>query len=372
MLAESGRATIPSVLVVTNLYPDSTNPAKGTFVRNSVEQLTAAGWNVRLVALRGSRTTFDRARAYLAFYLAAIRAQLSQLSDGSELVYVHYTSHCAPPVLMARGLGARGAIVAHVHGSDVIPERGTSGLVARIKRALSGALLRRAALVVVPSSYFADVVHTRYAIPHDRIFVSPSGGIDTHVFAPSDTPEERRGPPPLRLLFVGRLIEEKGPLDFLHVVRQLAAGGLSVAATMVGEGPLAASVDTAAEALAVRRIARLPQSELAALVTQHDLFLFPSSREAESLGLVGLEAMACGLPIVAYKCGGATTYVRDGVNGYLVAPRDLGALERRVRTFAELASEARAAMRVAARETASQYDSRTVAAALDGKLRALR
>src|SRR6185295_4667659 len=47
-----------------------------------------------------------------------------------------------------------------------------------------------------------------------------------------------------------------------------------------------------------------------------DVFVIPSHQEG--LGIVGLEAMACGLPVVATRCGGTEDYVKNGANGYLV------------------------------------------------------
>lgn len=57
-----------------------------------------------------------------------------------------------------------------------------------------------------------------------------------------------------------------------------------------------------------------------------DIFVLPSTRKHESFGIVNLEAMACGLPIVASKIGGVPDIVKDGENGLLVPPRDSEAL----------------------------------------------
>ena len=57
-----------------------------------------------------------------------------------------------------------------------------------------------------------------------------------------------------------------------------------------------------------------------------DIFVLPSTMSTESFGIVNLEAMACGIPIVASKIGGIPDVVKDGENGLLVPPRDSEAL----------------------------------------------
>jgi glycosyltransferase involved in cell wall biosynthesis len=129
-------------------------------------------------------------------------------------------------------------------------------------------------------------------------------GIDTQAFNP------RHRDPGLRqrlcakgeklILFVGRLVSEKGLKDLVAVMRRLQAKGQKVRAVFAGDGPMAK---------ALRR--RLPQAQLLGFVTglplsqlyaSCDLFLFPS--RTETFGNVVLEAMASGLPVVAYRSGG--------------------------------------------------------------------
>ena len=66
----------------------------------------------------------------------------------------------------------------------------------------------------------------------------------------------------------------------------------------------------------VRFLGAKDRAELPVFYNRLDVFVIPSTQEA--LAIVGLEAMACGCPVVSTRCGGAEDYVHDGVNGFLV------------------------------------------------------
>ena len=64
------------------------------------------------------------------------------------------------------------------------------------------------------------------------------------------------------------------------------------------------------------------QKELALFYSAIDIFCFPTYRKSDSLGLVGLEAMACGCIVIASNMAGPTSYIKDQENGFFFKPRD--------------------------------------------------
>ncbi len=143
------------------------------------------------------------------------------------------------------------------------------------------------------------------------------------------------------LLFVGRLRYYKG-LDWL--IRALP----QVAARLVvcGTGNMGPEWQALAQELGVGdRIAWLgevPDADLPALYHLADLFVLPASHPSEAFGLVQVEAMAAGLPVVCTELGTGTSYVNQhGVTGLVVPPRDAAALAGAVNTL--LADPARRA-----------------------------
>ncbi len=136
--------------------------------------------------------------------------------------------------------------------------------------------------------------------------------------------------PPL-LLFVGRLRYYKG-LDTLIRALPETPGHLLV----VGIGPMAAEWRALAQATGVAdRIAWLGEvsdADLPALYHLADLFVLPASHPSEAFGLVQVEAMAAGVPVVCTELGTGTSYVnQDGVTGRVVPPRDPPALAAAIR-----------------------------------------
>ncbi|MGH9071500.1 MAG: glycosyltransferase family 4 protein, partial [Acidimicrobiales bacterium] len=132
--------------------------------------------------------------------------------------------------------------------------------------------------------------------------------------------------PPLRLAFVGRLVPEKG-LDVLLGAMSLAVGrGLDARLEVVGAGPEEERLRSMAAALGdrVSWCGALPPREVGAhLVAAHALVV-PSRREG--MGLVALEALAHGRPVVASRVGGLVEVLRDSADGLLVEPGDEGVL----------------------------------------------
>jgi glycosyltransferase involved in cell wall biosynthesis len=128
------------------------------------------------------------------------------------------------------------------------------------------------------------------------------------------------------VLFVGRLVAYKGVDVLLEALK-----GLNAVALIVGQGPLRARLDEQARELGVfdqvRFLGSVDDDELAALYRACNLFVLPSVTRQEAFGVVQLEAMAAGKPIVSTDLGTGVGWVnRDGETGYVVPPRDALAL----------------------------------------------
>jgi rhamnosyl/mannosyltransferase len=129
------------------------------------------------------------------------------------------------------------------------------------------------------------------------------------------------------VLFVGRLVPYKGADVLLEALAGLDALGL-----FVGDGPLRGALEARARALGmekqVRFLGSVADDELAALYRACHVFVLPSVTRQEAFGVVQLEAMAAGKPIVSTDVGTGVGWVnRDGETGYVVPPRDPAALK---------------------------------------------
>lgn len=163
-----------------------------------------------------------------------------------------------------------------------------------------------------------------------RLSCEPNG-VDTARFAPPAAPRAAPGALRTRLGleagvplvgFVGRLSPEKGPEVFVRAVAALQRRCPGAQAVLVGEGPMAAELQAAATApgLAGRLHFAGACTDMPAVYAELDLLLLTSHTEAMPLAL--MEAMACGLPVVATAVGGVVDMVAHGESGLLVDPDD--------------------------------------------------
>lgn len=153
-------------------------------------------------------------------------------------------------------------------------------------------------------------------------------GVDTELFHPELASSEMRShlaqgyPDSPLLLYVGRLSAEK-EIERIKPVLE-AIGGARLA--LVGDGPHRASLEQYFADTPTHFVGYLTGRELGAAFASADAFIFPS--RTETLGLVLLEAMAAGCPVVAASSGGIPDIVTSGVNGFLFDPQtgDEGAI----------------------------------------------
>ena len=206
-----------------------------------------------------------------------------------------------------------------------------------------------AARYLVASSFTRQSL-VEHGVRHEAIAVVPYG-VDLERFQPAvggrrpgDAREE-----PLRLLFVGRINQRKGLKYLLEALRLLE--GVPVTLTICGR-----VVDDLAlfrpfgEQIQIR--ASVSEEELVRAYQTADLFVFPSV--AEGFGQVLLEALACGLPLLATTHTAGPDLITDGVEGFIVEPRDPAALAAKIAWAAEHRGELRG-MGAAARERAEQF-----------------
>jgi D-inositol-3-phosphate glycosyltransferase len=185
----------------------------------------------------------------------------------------------------------------------------------------------------------------RMGVPRARIIVVPSG-VNDEIFSPHGPLATRSDRP--RVLTVGRLVERKGFQDVIRAMQMVPDAECVVVggppADRLADDPQARRLWEVAESAQVadriRLVGAVPKEEMPRWYRSADVLV--SAPWYEPFGLTPLEAMACGVPVVATAVGGLTDTVVDGLTGDLVPPRDpkalSGALRRlladRVRRFA--------------------------------------
>ncbi|MFH8487273.1 glycosyltransferase [Streptomyces longisporoflavus] len=209
----------------------------------------------------------------------------------------------------------------------------------------------------------------RMGVPAAKVGIVPCG-VDTDLFTPRG-PVAERGDQRHQVLQLGRLVPRKGAAVSVAALAELPETELVV----VG-GPPAERLDQDPEIRRLRTLARetgvadrvrftggVPSADVPSLLRAADVVLCPA--DYEPFGIVPLEAMACGRPVVASAVGGQLDTVADPATGRLVPPRDPAALARAV---AELLGDSvlrEASGEAGRRRVLRRYDWGQVAAATE-------
>ena len=179
-------------------------------------------------------------------------------------------------------------------------------------------------------------------------------GVDTELFQPYLVSRQMRNrlsqghPEHPLLLYVGRVSAEKQIEQIKPVLEAIPQARLAI----VGDGPHREALETHFHGTPTHFVGYLQGLELAAAFASADAFIFPS--RTETLGLVLLEAMAAGCPVVAAASGGIVDIVTDGLNGYLFDPQATDGLIDATRRLL-LSGEERENLRIEARQEAEKW-----------------
>lgn len=289
-----------------------------------------------------ARAVVDHDRAVLADTLRAVRPDVVVWMNmgGLPLVLLHDVAAAGVPAV---ALVHDGWLV---YGPDVDPGAGLRRRWQPAPRPPHGVLW------VFNSAFVRDRSLSALPPAPDTQVVHP--GVDPAVF----TPAAPDGPWAGRLLVCGRIAPEKGVDVALHALAELPDAGLTVVGPGAPPEPRPARTRFPGPA---------QDAALRDAYATSDAVLFPVTWE-EPFGLVPLEAMAVGRPVVATGTGGSAEYLRHEENCLLVPPGDAGELAAAVRRLAGdpalVTRLVHAGRATAARFTADGHD-RAVAAALD-------
>jgi glycosyltransferase involved in cell wall biosynthesis len=238
---------------------------------------------------------------------------------GADLVHIHLPNPAGVLALLASGY--RGALVATWH-SDVVRQRRLAKMFEPIQRRF---LANCDALIATSPHYVEsspDLSRLR-----KRTVVIPYGiAVDEFRDSPAAALAIRRARSGPLLLAVGRFVYYKGFEFLIRAMKQIDATLL-----LIGDGPLRHSLERTARELGVASriefIGEMQPREIVPYYHAADLFVLPSIARSEAFGIVQLEAMVCGKPVVNTNLASGVLFASlDGVTGVTVEPGNADAL----------------------------------------------
>ncbi len=248
----------------------------------------------------------------------------------ADVINIHHPNPLADvSYLMAR---PKGRLVVSYH-SDILGKR----VLARMHAPFMHAVLRRADALVVSSADYA-VSSPVLRLYREKVRVIPYG---VEASAPVYGSTGPRPPSDMQYFFLGRLVPYKGVAVLIEALRD-APGRLWIGGSGPLENDLKALADRAGLNGRVEFLGSIDEQEKRRRLSACDVFVLPSVSRAEAFGIVLLEAMNAGRPVVVSDLPtGVRMLVEHGANGYLFPPGDAGALASVLRRLADNPNAAR-------------------------------
>ena len=313
-----------------------------TRLKHTVEHLQRLGDDVLVFSPDGGLTEYKGARIHgvsgLAFplypelKLALPRPSIGEALETFQPDLVHIVN---PAVLGLAGLFYAKTLniplIAsyHTHLPKYLEHYGL-GMLEGLMWELIKAVHNQARINLVTSTAMQQEL-TEHGVERAKVW---QRGVDTELFRPERACQEMRDrlsqghPEAPLLLYIGRLSAEKEVDRIKPVLQAIPNARLA----LVGDGPHREELENHFADTPTHFVGYLAGEELASAYASADAFVFPS--RTETLGLVLLEAMAAGCPVVAANSGGIPDIVANGENGFLFEPQDdQGAITATQRIF---------------------------------------
>jgi glycosyltransferase involved in cell wall biosynthesis len=262
-------------------------------------------------------------------HVAAFAAELADQwsANSPDVIHAHFWTSGLAALAGARGLGIPVVQTFSTLGADARPDRVLASASATARVRLERAIGRSAGAVIARTPHERAAL-ARRGVPQQLVRVVP-WGVDTTRFSPSEPPGERGKRP--RLLLVSPPDDPHGPAAALHALADVQGAELVI----VGD-PADGALTRLARQLGVHdRVScagQVTEADMPSLMRSADMLihLTPSPRFA----IVPVEAMACGLPVVASQDATPGDAIVDGNTGFVVPPAQPEQLARRVRQLA--------------------------------------
>lgn len=260
-------------------------------------------------------------RLFAAFEIIHSKTYQVLSNEKASLIHIHFADVAVRYSAIIKKMDLPTLIT--IHGTDINTykswwESGKGGFLNKSypKKLLMLSQHPKVKFIAVSNSIKKTAIE--FGIPKEKIIVSYIG-VDVERFKPSGLSLEKRAP---TVLFVGRMIENKGPLVLVEAFRKVVKKVPEATLTMIGDGPLLEETKKKAAEynLPIKFLGAQPSAEVTNQLNQSKVFCLPSytlaSGKSEGMPIVTLEAQSCGVPVVTSARGASTEGIIDGITGF--------------------------------------------------------
>lgn len=262
---------------------------------------------------------------------AAVLLQLVWKLRRFDIVHLHYPFYGSCELTILGILFGRAKLIFHYHMDPVV--KGVKGMIFSLYAFFCLPVLLRLADGIICASldYIKHSEAGAYYLVHKEKFIQIPFGVDTENFRPSDEPKS------LTIVFVGGLDKPhyfKGVPQLISAFRKVATAVPESQLLLIGKGGLENKYQALITEGDLRNRVRILNSvsdeELAGYYRRASVLTLPSVNRGEAFGIVLLEAMACGTPVVASNLPGVRNVFHNGLHGYLVKAGDVEGLAEKL------------------------------------------
>jgi len=318
------------------MYPGDKNSYFGIFIKHQIEDLKNEGIEI-IKVVKTRKTSF----AYIPFILKSI---FYLLFSSYDLVHAHYGFHSA----LFAAIVKRRPLIITFHGTDALKEPLRNNLYYELQRFV----ISRSDHTIAVSNEIKNVLTSNLGADPNKMSII-NCGVNTSIFRPLNKANVRKklgiSEDAKVVLFAGSLSYPKG----IDLIFKCAWHMSDVTFILVGDGALKTDFKNCKFAGA------RPHSEMPMWMNAADIFALPSRSEGTPVAV--LEALSCGIPVIASEVGGNSDVIKDGQTGYLVPVNNLDIFQRKVRDLLNNEAARHIMGRQGKRDAIEKFDSRKVA-----------
>lgn len=345
------------ILFVSNMYPSKDYPHYGIFVKNTYDLLENRH-SIDLVVMHKSIGKLKKFISYVKLFGLSF---LKAVFNNYDFIYVHFVSHTTIGVFLPVLFSKNTKLILNVHGNDLVSDTNVDKKYLKLTRIF----LKSADIVISPSKYFEKVLIKDYHIPKEKIMIYPSGGIDVNKFKKMNkkTALHNVGLESQYTYFgyIARIEKNKGYDTYVKAIHELVKikKYKNTRFLLIGNGSEEDKLNNLIKKYKLENwIVRkdlVSQEELVSIYNALDVFIYPTRMKSESLGLTGLEAMACETLVIGSNKFGPNDYLMDNENSLTFNPSDYKELVEKMIEALEMNPKEKKKLTKNARKKSEEY-----------------
>jgi glycosyltransferase involved in cell wall biosynthesis len=304
-----------NILVITNMYPSAENKSFGIFVKNQVDALKKRNLMIDVLAITNPKS--GKIKVIKKYLIWLLKALLILVTKGRkyQIVHAHYVFPSGYIGLLFKRL-YKSRLIVTAHGGDI------DKMAKKSKKLfnLTKVILNEADHVIAVGEELQHEIISTYSVNREKVSLI-NMGVNRQIFRPFDKVKVRNlcgiEKDSSIILFVGNLIKQKGVMELVEALKIARQSHKNVQLYMIGAEKDSIFKEKLERRLvqdhlssSVRFLGVMDQSKIAVWMSAADLLVLPS--HIEGFGLVALEAMACGTPVIGTNVGGLKYLLAEG------------------------------------------------------------